>query len=230
MQLTIPVNIIRLGINGAYGMIKVIIVEDNKVIREGLTAMFNATDGLNCVANYKTCEDMLDHLKQDNPDLILMDIGLPGMSGIEGTKKVKKILPDILILVLSIYEDDDNIFEALCAGACGYLIKKTPPARLIEAIHEAYAGGSPMSANIARKVVNYFQTTIKQSEKSEVSLSEREINILTSLSKGNSYKRIAKSEYISLDTVRYHIRNIYKKLHVHSQSEAVTKALRKGWI
>lgn len=211
-------------------MIRIIIVEDNKTIREGLTILINSTDGLKCVANYKSCEEMLQNLKDDNPDLILMDIGLPGMSGIDGIKKVKEIMPDMLILVLSVYEDDDNIFSALCTGACGYLVKKTPPARLIEAIEEAHKGGSPMSAHIARKVVNYFQNNMKKSDSSEINLSDREKNVLTSLSKGNSYKMIADSECISLDTVRYHIRNIYKKMHVHSQTEAVATALRKGWI
>ena len=211
-------------------MIKIIIVEDNKTIREGLTVLINATDGLKCVKNYSNCEDMLDDLEQVNPDLILMDIGLPGISGIEGIKKAKSILPDILILILSVYEDDDNIFDALCAGACGYLIKKTPPTRLIEAINEAYNGGSPMSANIARKVVSYFNKNVQRSDNSDIKLSEREKEILTNLSKGNSYKMIADTVCISLDTVRYHIRNIYKKLHVHSQSAAVAKALRKGWI
>ena len=206
-------------------MIKVIIVEDNKTIREGLTVLINATDGLKCVKNYGNCEDMLEDLMQVNPDLILMDIGLPGISGIEGIKRAKLILPDILILILSVYEDDDNIFDALCAGACGYLIKKTPPARLIEAINEAYSGGSPMSANIARKVVSYFNKNVHRSDNSDINLSQREKEILTNLSKGNSYKIIADTVCISLDTVRYHIRNIYKKLHVHSQSAAVAKAL-----
>lgn len=211
-------------------MIRIIIVEDNKTIRDGLSLLFNSTDGLKCVAKYKDCESMLQDIKEDEPDLILMDIGLPGMSGIEGIRKVKEIFPDILVLVLSVYEDDDNIFDALCAGACGYLIKKTPPARLIEAIQETYEGGSPMSAHIARKVVGYFQSSVKKLNNAEINLSEREKEILASLSKGNSYKMIADSVCISIDTVRYHIRNIYKKMHVHSQSEAVATALRKGWI
>jgi DNA-binding NarL/FixJ family response regulator len=211
-------------------MIRIVIVEDNKTIREGLTVLINATDGLKCVARYRDCESMLENLKADNADLMLMDIGLPGISGIEGIKKVKEIIPEMVILVLSVYEDDENIFEAICAGACGYLIKKTPPARLIEAIEEAYQGGSPMSSHIARRVVSFFQKNVRISDDSEVNLSDREKQILTNLSKGNSYKMIADSICISIDTVRYHIRNIYKKMHVHSQSEAVAKALRKGWI
>lgn len=211
-------------------MIRIIIVEDNKTIRDGLSLLINATDGLKCVAKYKDCESMLQEVKQDKPDLILMDIGLPGMTGIEGIIKVKEIFPDILVLVLSVYEDNDNIFDALCAGACGYLIKKTPPARLIEAIQEAHDGGSPMSAHIARKVVGYFQNNVKKPNDNDINLSDREKEILASLSQGNSYKMIADSVCISIDTVRYHIRNIYKKMHVHSQSEAVATALRKGWI
>ena len=211
-------------------MIRIVIVEDNKTIRDGLSLLINATDGLKCVATYKDCESMLQEVKQDEPALILMDIGLPGMSGIEGTRKVKEIFPDMLVLVLSVYEDDENIFNALCAGACGYLIKKTPPARLIEAILEAHNGGSPMSAHIARKVVGYFQNNIPKSNDPDINLSNREKEILSSLSQGNSYKMIADSINISIDTVRYHIRNIYKKMHVHSQSEAVATALRKGWI
>jgi len=211
-------------------MIRIVIVEDNKTIREGLAVLMNATDGLKCVGRYRDCESMLDNLQQDQPDLILMDIGLPGISGIEGIKRVKEIVPEMVILVLSVYEDDENIFEAICAGACGYLIKKTPPARLIEAIQEAHQGGSPMSSHIARKVVSFFQKNVRLTDTSAANLSDREIQILTNLSKGNSYKMIADSVCISIDTVRYHIRNIYKKLHVHSQSEAVAKALRKGWI
>jgi DNA-binding NarL/FixJ family response regulator len=211
-------------------MIRIVIVEDNKTIRDGLSLLINATDGLKCVATYRDCESMLLEAKQDNPDLILMDIGLPGMTGIEGTRKVKEFFPDMLVLVLSVYEDDENIFDALCAGACGYLIKKTPPARLIEAILEAYDGGSPMSAHIARKVVGYFHHNVKKSDDLDINLSEREKEILSSLSQGNSYKMIADSVNISIDTVRYHIRNVYKKMHVHSQSEAVATALRKGWI
>jgi DNA-binding NarL/FixJ family response regulator len=208
-------------------LIKIIIVEDNKTIREGLTVLINATDGLKCVNNFSNCEDMLKDLEEINPDLILMDIGLPGMSGIEGIKEAKIILPDILILMLSVYEDNDNIFDALCAGACGYLIKKTPPARLIEAINEAYNGGSPMSANIARKVVSYFNNNVQRSESSDIQLSDREIQILTNLSRGNSYKIIADTVCISIDTVRYHIRNIYKKLHVNSKLGAVKKYLNR---
>lgn len=212
-------------------MISVVIVEDNKTIREGLAALINGTDGLSCPASFQDCESFLLRLKELDPDVVLMDIGLPGISGIEGVAKAIKICPDISILILTVYEESQKIFDALCAGACGYLVKKTPPARLLEAIKDAYEGGSPMSSQIARKVVTVFQqkSSILTAESGSI-LSQREKEVLTGLSDGSSYQEISESLFISLDTVRHHIRNIYKKLHVHSQSEAVAKALRKGII
>jgi len=196
-------------------MIRITIVEDKKPIREGLALLISATDGLSCPKTYDCCEDMLEQLAEDKPDLILMDIGLPGMSGIEGIKQVRKEQPDCLILMLSVNEDNDHIFEALCAGACGYLIKKTPPAQLIEAIIEAHEGGSPMNSHIARKVVTYFQKQNSPRESSEADVTDREREILASLAQGNSYKLVADALCISIDTVRFHIRNIYRKLQVH---------------
>ncbi len=211
-------------------MINLVIVEDKKNIREGLVVLLGATEGIECVADYGDCEDMLLNLKDDNPDVILMDIGLPGMSGIEGTREAKKILQEVVIIVLSIYDDDENIFKALCMGASGYLVKNTPPSRLIEAISEAHEGGSPMSSHIARKVVTLFQKNFARPEDPDVHLTERETEILTGLSDGHSYMSVADTLFISVDTVRYHIRNIYRKLEVHSQSAAVSKAIRKGMI
>ena len=160
-----------------------------------------------------------------------MDIDLPGMSGIEGIRRVKKISQEILILVLTIYDENEVIFEALCAGASGYLVKKTPPAKLLDAIKEAYEGGAPMTSNIARKVVDYFQTS-KQVKKNteDVDLTKREKEVLSGLVEGSSYKAIADNLHISVDTVRFHFRNVYKKLHVHSQSEAVVKAIKEGLV
>ena len=211
-------------------MTRIVIVEDKKPIRDGLNVLLCATDGIECIAGYGNCEDMLPQLEADRPDVILMDIGLPGMSGIEGTREAKKILPDTVVLVLSVYEDDENIFQALCMGASGYLVKNTPPARLIEAIKEAHAGGSPMSSNIARKVVNLFRKKLSGSVDSDVHLTERETEVLSGLSDGHSYMSVAGALFISVDTVRYHIRNIYQKLEVHSQLAAVSKAIRKGLI
>jgi DNA-binding NarL/FixJ family response regulator len=160
-----------------------------------------------------------------------MDIGLPGMSGIDGISRAKKIRPELNILMLTVYEDSQSVFKALCAGACGYLVKKTPPSRLLEAIRDAFEGGAPMSSLIAKQVITLFQQNQEVfTAQSDSGLSAREKEVLTSLAEGNNYKEIADRLFISVDTVRHHIRNIYRKLHVHSQSEAVAKAIRKGLI
>lgn len=212
-------------------MIDVIIVEDNDIIREGFSMLINGTEGYSCIGAYSNCEDFLDELDDKPVDVVLMDIGLPGMNGIEGLKKAKEKRSDIDILMLTIYEDSNMVFEALCAGACGYLVKKTPPSKLLDAIKEVYNGGSPMSSQIARKVIGVFQQNKNFAFGNEkFGLSGRELEVLSLLSTGNNYQDIADKLFISVDTVRHHIRNIYKKLHVHSQSEAVAKAIRKGLI
>lgn len=211
-------------------MLNVIITEDKTIIREGLALLINATEGMTCVAQYGSCEDMLADIQNHQADVILQDIGLPGMCGIDGVKEIRKILQEVVILMLTVYEDEDNVFESLKAGASGYLLKKTPPAELIEAIKEAYKGGSPMSSNIARKVVTFFQKGKPAPDKEEINLTDRELEILSSLAEGNSYKMTADKLFISIDTVRTYIRTIYKKLHVHSQSGAVAKAIKKGLI
>ena len=212
-------------------MINVVIVEDNDTIREGLKMLIDGTDGFLCSGTFNSCEKLLKEVKVLNPDVILMDLGLPGMSGIEGITEVKKILPEITILVLTIYDENEKIFQALCAGACGYLVKKTSPAALLDAIREAYEGGAPMTSHIARKVVSFFRkkNAFVKSDSKNI-LTPREIEVLSGLVDGNSYQAIADSLFISVDTVRFHFRNIYKKLHVHSQGEAVAKALREGLI
>jgi len=212
-------------------MINVMIIEDNNTIREGLSALISGTPGYNCIGTFDRCETFLEKLKDSTPDVVLMDIGLPGISGIEGVKRAIKINPDLNILMLTVYQENSVVFDALCAGACGYLVKKTPPSRLLEAIKEAYDGGSPMSAQIARKVISVFHHNSNLANiQSEYDLSQREKEVLAALAEGNNYQGIADSLFISIDTVRHHIRNIYKKLHVHSQSEAVSKAIRKGII
>ena len=211
-------------------MISVAVVEDNNSIREGLKILIDGTDGYSCTAAYSDCETMLKNITKHNPDVLLMDIGLPGINGIEGIKKVKMLLPDLAILVLTIYEENELIFEALCAGACGYLVKKTPPSKLLEAIREAHEGGAPMSSHIARKVIDFFQKKPASSQKGNYDLTPREKEILTGLVEGYNFKAIADSLFISIETVRFHFRNIYKKLHVHSQSEAVAKAIKEGLI
>jgi len=212
-------------------VISVIIVEDNKIICESLASLINGTDGFSCTAYYGDCESMFRDTKLSGADVVLMDIELPGMNGIEGVKKIKEKYPDVSVIMLTVYEDNQRIFDALCAGACGYLVKKTPPAQLLEAIKDVNSGGSPMSSHIARKVISIFQQDKWKNKLNEDSLlSQREREVLTSLSKGESYQEIADNLYISIDTVRHHIRNVYSKLHVHSQSEAVAKAIRKGLI
>jgi DNA-binding NarL/FixJ family response regulator len=212
-------------------MINVVIVEDSSTIREGLKLLINGTDGYSCKAAYSSCEDLLANVESLEIDVILMDIDLPGMSGIEGIRRLKKISEEILILILTIYDENDLIFEALCAGASGYLVKKTPPVKLLEAIREAYDGGAPMTSNIARKVVDYFKKnkTVKNNSEN-ILLTKREKEVLSGLVNGSSYKAIADNLNISVETVRFHFRNVYKKLHVHSQSEAVVKAIKEGLV
>jgi len=217
-------------------MIEVALVEDNTTIRLGLAALIDGTPGYRCVGAYGDCETLLPRLRLIHRGVLLMDIGLPGMSGIEGVRRVKAIRPELDVLILPVYEENDLIFEALLAGACGYLVKKTPPARLLEAIREAHDGGSPMSSQIARKVVHLLREssaprrTGEAEDGEEGRLTPREREILNGLAGGNSYLALAKNLSISADTVRFHIRNIYRKLQAHSQSEAVAKALRKGII
>jgi DNA-binding NarL/FixJ family response regulator len=212
-------------------IINVAIVEDNNTIREGLAALINGTEGFKCQGAFPDCESFINEFETFSIDVVLMDIGLPGMNGIEGVKKAKQINPDISILMLTVYEESEIVYDALCAGAYGYLVKKTPPARLIEAIKEVYEGGSPMSSRIARQVITSFRNSKNgQSVDSQYNLSIREREVLTLLADGSNYQEIADELFISVDTVRHHIRNIYKKLQVHSQSEAVAKAIRKKLI
>ena len=212
-------------------MINVAIVEDNDTIREGLSALVNGTTGYKSVGAYRDCESFLVKLETLNVNVVLMDIALPGMNGIEGVKEAKKLKPDIDILMLTIYEDSEKVFDALCAGACGYLVKKTPPSKLLEAIKDVYEGGSPMSSQIARQVITAFKESKDVKDESpDYKLSSREKEVITLLASGNNYQQIADQLFISVDTVRHHIKNIYKKLHVHTQSEAVAKAIRKKII
>jgi DNA-binding NarL/FixJ family response regulator len=212
-------------------MINVAIVEDNNTIREGLAALINGTEGYKCTGAFSDIESFLPKINSLPIDVVLMDIGLPGMNGIEGAKSAIIKNPDLSILMLTVYEESEFVFDALCAGACGYLVKKTPPARLLEAIKDANDGGSPMSSRIARQVITAFKEGKNISTDTDnYGLSDREISVLNLLSDGYNYQEIAETLFIAVDTVRHHIRNIYKKLHVHSQSEAVAKAIRKKII
>jgi DNA-binding NarL/FixJ family response regulator len=202
-------------------MLTVSLVEDDEDIRQSLAILIGGTKGYTCLAQYGECTSAIADIKQNTPDVLLMDIGLPGMSGIEGIKIIKGMLPSLDIIVLTSHENDNYVFDSLCAGACGYLIKDTTPARLLESIKEIHEGGAPMSTQIARMVVGSFK------KKTDSLLSPREMEVLNHLCIGRSYKLIAKTLFISEETVRRHIKSIYRKLEVHSKSEAVAKALRE---
>jgi len=205
------------------------IIEDQRDIREGLAMIIRGTDGFRCTGSFRTMEEALDRIGFDLPDVALVDIGLPGMNGIEGIRLLKQRYPTILLLMLTVYDDDEMIFDALCAGACGYLLKKTPPARLLESLKEAAGGGAPMSPEVARRVIKLFQE-IRPPERADYKLTPHEIRLLRLLVEGHNYKTAAAEVGVSVTTVAFHMRNIYEKLQVHSKSEAVAKALRNRLV
>lgn len=206
-------------------IVKVGIIEDDPSIRESVTSFINTTEGFSCGESFDSVESALDKISDPPPDVLLMDINLGGISGIEGVKKFKAIFPQMNILMLTVFEESDKIFQSLCAGASGYLLKRTPPAKIIEAITEVHHGGAPMTASVARKVLNLF-TTVAPPALPEVHLTARETEILQHLVSGSSYKKISKDLFISFDTVNSHIKKIYEKLQVHSKTAAVAKALK----
>ena len=200
--------------------IRVAIVEDEQEIRELLEQIIDLSPGFSCKRTFSSCEDALPGLIADPPDVVLMDINLPGMDGISGTGKLTEQLPELNIIMLTIQDDPDLIYQSLCAGATGYLLKDTPPVKLLQAIEEVRQGGSPMSPSIARKVTMSFRPAVNYD------LSDREKEILTRLTQGENYQVIAAELFISGHTVRTHIRNIYRKLQVNTRGEAVSTALR----
>jgi DNA-binding NarL/FixJ family response regulator len=201
------------------------IVEDDRGTREGLAALVGGTPGFRCVGAYASVEHALKGLERATPDVLLLDIHLPGVSGSEGVRVLRDRYPRMQVLMLTIYAEEERIFESLCNGACGYLLKKTPPARLLEAIVEAHEGGSPMSPDIASKVVRALQES-GPVKKPEQSLTPHEARIVRMLADGDSYQDVGDRLGITVNTVRNHIRRIYEKLHVHTKSEAVSKAIR----
>src|SRR6266568_5052068 len=209
--------------------IKVAIIEDRREIRDGLAMLISGTEGFKCTGTYRSMEDALPRIGTDLPDVVLCDIGLPGMSGIDGMRILKERFPNLLLLMLTIYDDDDRIFNAMCAGACGYLLKKTPPAKLLESMREVVAGGAPMSPEIARKVIALFRT-VRPPKHADYQLTPHETRLLKMLVEGHNYKTAAGDLGVSINTISFHMRNIYDKLQVHSKSEAVSKALRDGLI
>jgi RNA polymerase sigma factor (sigma-70 family) len=206
--------------------ITVSIVEDNDKLRETLVRVLNRADGFRCVSHYANAEDALKDLPQAKPDVVLMDINLPGMNGVECVRQLKKITPEIQVMMLTVYEDTENIFDALAAGASGYMLKRTAGKELLEAIAEVKRGGSPMTTHIARKVVQSFQRSAAAEAETE-KLSEREQQVLDLLSQGLMYKEIADKLSISYETVHTYIRRIYEKLQVRTRTEAVAKFLRR---
>jgi DNA-binding NarL/FixJ family response regulator len=209
--------------------IRVVIIEDQRDVREGLTALIDGTDGFQCAASYRTMEEALKGIEGTRPSVILTDIGLPGMDGIEGTRILRERLPHVPIVALSVYGDDDNVFNAICAGASGYLLKNTTPARLMESLQEVVTGGAPMSPEVARRVITVFRE-FRPPERASYGLTPQEMSLLTLMVEGHHYKTAADAMGISINTVSFHLKHIYEKLQVHSKSEAVAKALRERVI
>ncbi|HEY3628979.1 MAG TPA: response regulator transcription factor [Terracidiphilus sp.] len=211
------------------GIIKVAIVEDEREVREGLASLIDGTGGFQCVQRFASMEEALENTGLDLPDVMLVDIGLPGMSGIDGVRALKQRYPPLLLLMLTVYKDNEHVFQALCAGACGYLLKNTPPAKLLESLREVVGGGAPMSPEVARRVIDVFHQ-FQPTSHAECHLSRQEMRLLKLLAEGHHYKTAATELGISVRTVAFHTRGIYQKLQVHSKSEAVAKALRSGLV
>jgi DNA-binding NarL/FixJ family response regulator len=210
-------------------IIKVAIIEDLPVLREGLAFLINSTEGFRCTGGFASVEQALANISDDLPQVVLVDIGLPGMSGIEGIRLLKQRWPDMLLITLTVYEDDQKIFDALCAGASGYLLKRTPPARLVESLKEVVSGGAPMSPEVAKRVISLFKN-IRPPNRADYNLTPHELRLLKMLVEGHSYKTAAAELGSSINTIGTHMQSIYRKLQVHSKSEAVAKALRQGLV
>ena len=211
------------GTGGSKETIRIVVVEDQHAIRQGLAALIDGTEGFRCTGSFVSMEQALPEIDKDPPDVVLIDIGLPGMSGIEGIRQLKDKHGRLSALVLTVYGDDERIFDALCAGASGYLLKKTPPAKLLESVRECVAGGAPMSPEVARRVITLFRE-IRPPEKAAYALTPHELRLLKMLVEGHNYKTAAAELGVSVNTVAFHMKHVYEKLRVHSKSEAVAKA------
>ena len=210
-------------------VIKVAVIDDHHKFRECLEFLLNNTSGYRCTSSYRTMEEALERIGNDLPDLALVDIGLPGMSGVEGARILKTRYPKMLIIMNTVYDDDERIFDALCAGASGYLLKKTPPSELLNSVKVAMSGGAPMSPDVASRVISLFRE-IRPPDRAEYGLTPHELRLLQMLAEGHSYKTAAAQLGVSTKTVSFHLQNVYEKLQVHSKSEAVSKALRARLI
>ncbi|HKO81375.1 MAG TPA: response regulator transcription factor [Chitinophagaceae bacterium] len=205
--------------------IKVALFEDNKKLRESLEQLINSADDMICTGAFADADKLIHKMQQADSDVVMMDINMPGTSGIKAVKIIKEKFPNVRILMQTVFDDNDKIFAAICAGASGYILKKTVPQKMLEAIRETYSGGAPMTPSVAVKVLQMFRIQSGAEKIEFIDLTQREKEILGLLVKGNSYKAIASACFISIDTVSTHVRHIYEKLHVHSKSEAVAKAI-----
>jgi DNA-binding NarL/FixJ family response regulator len=210
-------------------VVRIAVIEDERDIREGLATLLRLAGGFQCTGSYRSMEEAIDDLKREVPDVALVDIGLPGMNGIDGIRLLKQRHPGLRLMMLTVFEEDDFIFDALCAGACGYLLKKTAPTRLIESVREVMDGGAPMSPEVASKVIRLFRE-IRPPDRADYQLTPHELRVLRMLVDGHHYKTAAAELGVSVPTVAFHVRNIYEKLQVHSKSEAVAKALRSRLV
>lgn len=211
--------------NFVYNMIKILIYEDNPQLREGLTMLINGTTGFEVLAGFKNCNNVAAEVEAFRPDVVLMDIDMPGTNGLQGLQLIREKNTDVKVLMLTVFDDNKNVFEALKQGANGYVLKKTPPAKLLEYIQDVESGGAPMTSSIATQVLKMF-SEIEIPASQDYNLSEREKTVLQFLVNGYSYKMIAAEMFIAIDTVRSHIKKIYEKLQVNSKSEAVAKAFK----
>lgn len=207
--------------------VNVVIFEDNRHLRESLQFLLNLTPGYKCVAAFPNCHKLLENLKGLDCDICLMDIEMPGISGIEATSIIKAKFPQIHVLIQTVFSDDDSIFKAICAGATGYILKTTSPEEYIAALEDVKSGGSPMTPSIARRVLQLFKGNVQLPSNEKYNLTEKEKIVLQQLTAGQSYKMIADELAISVETIKTHIKNIYTKLHVHSAPEAVAKAIQE---
>jgi DNA-binding NarL/FixJ family response regulator len=213
----------------APGTIRVAIIEDRREIRDGLSLLIGGTEGFECVGGWGSMEAALADLRPPLPHVLLVDIGLPGMTGIEGIRILRERHPELIMIVLTIYEDDRRVFDALCAGATGYLVKKTPPAALIGALQEAYEGGAPMTPHIARNVIALFRQ-VRPTSPPDYRLTPHETRLLQLITEGHHYKTAADLLGVTPSTISFHLQAIYRKLQVQSKSEAVAKALRERLV